>query len=123
MKPFLLARIRAASAVNGNLDQPTGKEGSDLAETLMDPEGETAFEVLARDSLKSDLTRALASLTSREQAILSSYYGIGNSAPRSLEAIARSYRLSRERVRQIRNLAFAKIRRGLQGPRLAQYLS
>jgi RNA polymerase primary sigma factor len=123
LNPFVLARIRAASAPNVNLDAPTGSEAPLLSETLPDPDQETAHDMLSNDFLASDLKAAMADLTDREQEILRSYFGMGTAEPRSLDAIGKSFQLSRERVRQIRNSAFNKIRNGTTGKRLAHYLA
>jgi len=123
LKPYLLGRIRAASASKINLDQPQGESSAPLSDTLADEDRESAFDSVSREALESDLRAALEDLSDRERAVLRSYFGLDATEPRSLEAIGREYRLSRERVRQIRNAAFAKIRNSIQGQRLAQYLT
>ena len=50
------------------------------------------------------------------------YFGLNREAEASLEVIGRSLDLSRERVRQLRNRAFAKLRKGLRGAALAEHL-
>ena len=122
LNPYLLARIRGATSPNLNLDSPTGIEAPLLSETLPDPNQETAHEALTRDSLATELEDAMADLSPREQEVIRSYFGMGFTEPRSLDAIGQSFQLSRERVRQIRNMAFSKIRNSSQGKRLAQYL-
>ena len=123
LKPFLLAKIKAASSSNVNLDQPSGEGAPVLAEILPDGDAESPFDAVARESLEADLARAVEKLSPREQSIIRSYFGLGVTGPLSLEAIAQTFRLSRERVRQIRNLAFAKIRNDIEGHLLAQYLA
>ncbi len=123
LQPFLLGRIRAATAPKINLDQSMGDATPPLSETLPDNTRESAFDTVHRESLESDLQAAMEDLSDRERAVLRSYFGLDATEPRSLDAIGREFRLSRERIRQIRNVAFAKIRNSIQGRRLAQYLT
>lgn len=121
--PRKVSQIRAACAPNLGLDNPVNDSGGTLADTLEDTEVELPVDQLTRQSLEMELDQALANLSQRERDIVERYYGLGQSTEMSLEAIGNSINLSRERVRQIRNRAFAKIRDCYQGPILAEYLS
>ena len=120
--PASLGRIRAASRPNVPLDTAPGDDHLGLAETLADPEGESAQQRSERRGMAADLRRALAELDARERLIIEQYYGLGDAASRSLEDIGAQLRLSRERVRQLRNRAFAHLREGPRGSRLAEHL-
>ena len=74
------------------------------------------------DGLQAALDRALEPLNDRERDIIRRYYGLGRTEAMSLAEIGESVNLSRERVRQIRERAFAKIRQGEQARLLAEYL-
>ena len=117
-----VARIRAASRPNVPLDTPAHPSGSTLAEVLPDPTGSQVAEDVEADCMRLDLTTALERLDERERQIINDYYGLGDAQAKSLEAIGTALELSRERVRQIRNRAFAKLRDCAQGPVLAEYL-
>ena len=77
---------------------------------------------MLRDSLKAEVSRALSSLTTKEAEVLSSYYGLNDTQPLSLEEIGDRYHLTRERVRQIKEKATSKLRSRQQGTTLKEYL-
>jgi RNA polymerase primary sigma factor len=122
LTPRQVARIRAASRPNIALDTASHGEGRALADILADPDPVLPNEKFERDALARTLGEALELLDERERRIIECYYGLGAQGRMSLEAIGANIRLSRERVRQIRNRAFAKIRGACHGPVLAEFL-
>ena len=62
------------------------------------------------DRLKEQLRDCLAQLDPREAFILRSYYGMGGAESQTLEQIGSELKLTRERVRQLRNRALNKLR-------------
>jgi RNA polymerase primary sigma factor len=62
------------------------------------------------ESLTKDLISMLGILSDRQRDIIKMYFGIGFDEAHSLEDIAESFDLSRERVRQIKDKAIEKIK-------------
>lgn len=122
ISPRKVARIRAAARPNISLDEGLHDDGPGLAEILTDPDEVLQSENLEREELGRELEAVLERLDDRERQIIESYYGLGSRPRQSLEVIGNSIRLSRERVRQIRNRAFAKIRDCYGGQVLTEYL-
>jgi len=117
-----MGQIRAASRPMLSLDQSIYDDDATLADTLVDPELMTPEEDFVQDELEQEMARALALLTDRERDIVQRYYGLGSAETSSLEAIGQDIDLSRERVRQIRNQALAKIRQAVGQEKLVDYL-
>jgi RNA polymerase primary sigma factor len=122
LDPAKVAQIRAACRPNVGLDVSAYEDGLALNDVLSDPEAVLPLEALEQAGLNQELDLALAQLSDRERQIIERYYGLGAHPRMSLEAIGASIKLSRERVRQIRNRAFEKIRQCYQGQVLAEFL-
>jgi RNA polymerase primary sigma factor len=118
-----MAQIQAASRPLVSLDQPLYDDDVTLADTLSDPDEQTPDEGFVTGELMQELADAMELLTPREREIVSRYYGLGAEETASLETIGQDINLSRERVRQIRNQALAKMRQHGRGTRLVDYLS
>ena len=122
ISPRKLERIRATQRPYIPIDENPREDSPALADILADPDLELQSEGVEREALNQGLAKALGQLDERERSIIERYYGLGHQQRQSLEVIGQTIRLSRERVRQIRNRAFAKIRDCYQGQVLAEYL-
>jgi RNA polymerase primary sigma factor len=74
------------------------------------------------DSLRQEVRRALATLSSRESEVLSCYFGLNGDHPMTLEEIGDKFHLTRERVRQIKEKATRRLRHATQSRALKTYL-
>jgi RNA polymerase primary sigma factor len=77
---------------------------------------------LMEESLKKEIERALDSLTDREAKVIKLYFGIGIENPMTLEEIGEEFRLTRERVRQIKEKAIRRLRHTSRSKALRTYL-
>ncbi len=77
---------------------------------------------LIEESLKIEVKRALATLTERESEVIRYYFGIERDQ-KTLEEIGELFRLTRERVRQIKEKAIRKLNHPSRSKALRSYLS
>lgn len=69
-------------------------------------------EACTQNSLEQqDITKLIEVLDKREQEIIKRRFGINNEAPKTLEQIGNIMGFSKERIRQIENLAIQKLRK------------
>lgn len=115
-------QIRAASRPLVSIDDCLRGDNLPLADTLADGGSPNPEEGYLERELHREMSAALRLLSSRERSIVMRYFGLGKADPDSLETIGRDINLSRERVRQIRNSAMAKIRGADAGARLQAFL-
>jgi RNA polymerase primary sigma factor len=107
-----------------SIDAPFSQnEDNSLLDVLINKEGETPDANLLSDSLKSEVSRVLATLSTRESEILHSYFGLNGSASMTLEEIGVKFNLTRERVRQIKEKATRNLRHQSRSRTLKPYLS
>lgn len=116
--------LRQISQRTLSLDSPvTGEEdGSTLKEIVADsdiscPEIETMVNIRNEEILK-----ALTVIDEREKRILSYCYGLFDKPVLTLDEIGRQEGITRERVRQIRNRAVAKIKSSEFGESIKDFL-
>jgi len=97
-----------------SLDQPVrGKEGEEetqLRELLEDTETMSPKQETQREIIRSEIRSAVGSLPPRERKILELRFGLGDNRPYTLEEIGDEFGISRERVRQLQNVALSRLR-------------
>ncbi|HEX5221988.1 MAG TPA: sigma-70 family RNA polymerase sigma factor [Verrucomicrobiae bacterium] len=104
-------RYRQASLAPVSLDAPIGDDDSNkVAEVVADPNASQPFDRLARETDTELVREVLGTLTPREGAILSLRFGLEDGTQRSLEEVGEHFDLTRERIRQIQELALKKLR-------------
>lgn len=93
--------------------------GDTLEGTLSPPVDETVTDTLLREEVGD----VLATLTSRESRVLELRFGLRDGEPRTLEAIAQRFGLTKERIRQIEGEALRKLRSSKRTQNLREYLA
>ena len=98
-------------------------EGEDncLIDVMENEDSPNADRGLINESLSTEISRALATLTQREEDILRKCFGIGV-PEKTLEEIGDELGLTRERVRQIKEKAVRKLHTGQRSHILKTYL-
>lgn len=94
-----------------SLDAPMAGEGEGYAAFLASPDPSPEDWTRGRKDTEY-ITRLLHRLDPKEQRVISQLYGLDNGEPLDLETIGSQYGVSKERVRQIRETALAKLKRG-----------
>jgi len=100
----------ASASRHISVDAPfSSEEDNTLLDVLQNPGYGTDKEVMD-DSLRTEISRSLKMLEARDREIVELFFGLGGSQPLSLEEIGEKYNLTRERVRQIKDKALARLR-------------
>ena len=93
------------------LDDYVGNdEDSTYLDFLEDTKSQGPDGRVLENDLQTSVTRMLADLKEREAVVLRLYYGLGTEKEMTLEEIGQIMGLTRERIRQIKEEAFEKIR-------------
>jgi RNA polymerase primary sigma factor len=107
-----VAQLRLAALRPASLDAPLGDEDSDsLATVVADERASTPYEDLEEKMDTRMLRDLVKTLDPREAAILRARFGLDGAQRKTLEEIGRRYGVTRERVRQLQNLALGKLRK------------
>lgn len=77
---------------------------------------------LMKDSLTTEINRALNMLSDKEAEVIRNFYGISDKQPMSLEEIGEAFGLTRERVRQIKEKGIRRLRHTSKSKVLKTYL-
>jgi RNA polymerase primary sigma factor len=77
---------------------------------------------LIGESLRTEVQRALSTLSEREAEVVRLYFGLHREHPMTLEEIGEKFSLTRERVRQIKEKALRRLRHASRSKNLKAYL-
>ena len=97
-------------------------EDSNLYDVLCSGESPNPDKDLLHESLRTEIERALETLTPREADVIRLYFGLGNQHPMTLEEIGETFDLTRERVRQIKEKAIRRLKHTSRSKILKTYL-
>ena len=112
MTPGKVAHIKSVSVRPTSLDAPVGDEdNTTLGEMVGDEEGGNPFLMLRDKALRKELATMLAELEEREAEIIRMRFGLDGGSERTLEEVGAMFDITRERVRQLQNLAITKMRK------------
>jgi RNA polymerase primary sigma factor len=110
-----VSQLKTVSIRPASLDAPISEDDStEFGEIVGDEEALTPFELLRDNDLRDELGDLLAVLDDRERKIIDSRFGLDGGKPKTLEEVGKKFGVTRERIRQLQNIALMKLKRALQ---------
>ena len=97
-------------------------EESNLYDVLRSGESPSPDKTLMLESLRTEIERALNTLTPREADVIKLYFGLNGNHMMTLEEIGETFDLTRERVRQIKEKAIRRLKHTSRSKILKSYL-
>lgn len=109
-----VSQLKTVSIRPASLDAPIGDDDStEYSEIVGDERADTPFELLREKNLLSEVGDLFELLDEREMKILTARYGLDGGRPKTLEEVGKRFGVTRERIRQLQNIALAKLRKAL----------
>jgi len=114
MSPSKVAHLKSVSVRPSSLDAPVGEDdGTQLGELVGDDNAMTPYQTLSGKSLMMDVNDMIDTLDEREAEIIRLRFGLKGDRPMTLEEVGAEFDVTRERVRQLQNIALQKMRRAM----------
>ena len=118
-----VTHLRAVASKPTSLETPVGdSEGSTFGDLVRDEKAADPYDRLQSKTLVSDVNIVLDRLEPREADIIRLRFGLGGRDPLTLEEVGARIGVTRERVRQLQELAIRKLRKemtSMERPRTA----
>ena len=110
IEPEEVESIKRSAQAPVSLEKPVGdEEGSEFGLFIADEQAESPYDRVAKILTNEALRDALATLSYRERRVLELRFGLGDQHPRTLDEIARTFNVTRERIRQIESQSLKKL--------------
>ena len=108
-----VSMMRTAAIRPASLDAPIGDDenSNEFAEIVEDTNASTPYQKLEDKGVNGMVEELIKDLEPREATILHYLYGLDGGPERTLEEVGVKFGITRERVRQIQNLALTKLRK------------
>jgi RNA polymerase primary sigma factor len=109
-----VSQLKTAATRPTSLDAPIGDgDSTEFGEIVGDDDAQTPFELLRDKNLRDELKDLLKVLDERECTIIFQRFGLDGGKPKTLEEVGKRFGVTRERIRQLQNIAVAKLRAAL----------
>jgi len=122
-----ITRLKSVGIRPASLNAPiVDDDSTEFGDMIGDDEAQTPFELLRDKNLLGEVDGLLEVLDPREKKIISQRFGLDGGEPKTLEDVSKDFGITRERIRQLQNLALAKLRRALtqkEGVRETEFLA
>ena len=105
-----------------SLEAPLGSEEQRLGDFIADDTAVSPLEDVSKQELMDATGEVLGTLSSREETILKSRFGIDGRPTETLKTIGERFSVSKERIRQIEKKAIRKLRHSSRGERLRSFV-
>jgi len=123
MSLFEVADTLKISGRHLSMDAPFAQgEDNRLLDVIQDERQPAPDNELMKESLCKEVERALGTLTGREAEVIRLYFGLEREHSLTLEEIGERFKLTRERVRQIKEKAIRRLRHASRSKALRAYL-
>jgi RNA polymerase primary sigma factor len=110
-----VGQLRTAAIRPASLDAPIGDdESNSFSEIVEDEKQQTPYEQLEGKTVNGMLYGMIKDLDDREATILRYRFGLDGGPERTLEEVGEKFGVTRERVRQIQNIALSKMRKMIE---------
>jgi RNA polymerase primary sigma factor len=109
------AMLRKLGVSPISLDAPIGDEDDGRFGDIVQDDGAlTPYELLRVKTMRQEIREHVKYLAPREAEILTMRFGLDGLQPRTLEQVGKKFKVTRERVRQIQEIALRKLRRRVE---------
>src|SRR3984893_11793299 len=88
-------------------------DSAEFVEIVGNEEDQTPCALLSDNNLRAKVSDLLEVLDDRERKIIFQRFGLDGGKPKTLEEVGKKLGVTRERIRQLQNIAMAKLRRAL----------
>jgi RNA polymerase primary sigma factor len=109
-----ISQLKTVAIRPASLDAPISDDDTtEFGEIVGDEDALTPYEMVRDDNLLNEVGDLLEVLDEREKKIIFSRFGLDGGKPRTLEEVGKKFGVTRERIRQLQNIALTKLRRAL----------
>ncbi|MBJ7325809.1 MAG: RNA polymerase sigma factor RpoD/SigA [Chthoniobacterales bacterium] len=110
-----VAHLKSVAVRPASLDaRINADDETPFGELVGDEKAEDPFAVLRDKDLREEIVELLDELDPRERRIVNYRYGLGGGQERTLEEVGKKFGVTRERIRQLQNVALLKMRKALR---------
>ena len=86
---------------------------TEVSEIVGNEDARTPFAVLRGKNLRDEVSKLLEVLDDRERKIIFQRFALDGGKSKTLQEVAEKFGFTRKRIRQLQNIALAKLRRAL----------
>jgi len=109
-----VAHLKSVSVRPASLDAPIGDDdGTQFGDLIGDENSINPFENLHSKNVVNDLNQLIDELDPREAEIIRLRFGLNGEKAKTLEEVGEMFEITRERVRQLQNMALTRMRKAL----------